>query len=233
MTPRGPIYAGPAELGHSTAAQAHAPVVLSRQEEEDRPEKRSQRWRSVEGIGMTGRAGRQGQAAVVLLGGALLVAAPRSVEGFEVNGGVNVGGILAGMKPRLAVSPHVGIWWSTESGFLFAAQETPSILPALNDYGPGLYNQIAAVVGYGWNDYKITVGPAFSIYSIPACNLITCNRVVGISAGGHAQLDAYVLGSFGLSANVNLDWIGGNSVVLPGGLAVTAAAGPIVRWGSK
>jgi hypothetical protein len=182
---------------------------------------------------MMKRAERQGQAAFVLLGGVLLVAAPRSAEGLEVNGGVNVGGILAGMKPRLAVSPHVGIWWGTESGFLLAVQETPSILPAMNDHGPGLYNQVSAVVGYGWRDYKITAGPALSIYSMPACNLTNCSRVVGISMGGHAQLDAYVAGAFGLSANVSVDWIGGDSVVLPGGVVVTAAAGPIFRWSAQ
>lgn len=182
---------------------------------------------------MTGKAGRQGQAVFVLLSGVLLVVAPRSAEGFEVNGGVNVGGVLTGMKPRLAVSPHLGIWWSTESGVVFAAQETPSILPAINAHGPGLYNQVSAVVGYGWKDYKIAAGPAFSVYSMPACNLTMCSRVVGVSFGGHAQLDAYLAGSFGLSVTVNVDWIGGNSVVLPGGVAVMAAAGPIFKWGAK
>lgn len=182
---------------------------------------------------MVGRAGRQRQAAFVLLGGALLVAAPRSAEGFEVTGGVNVGGFLAGMKPRLAVSPHVGIWWSTESGFLFAAQETPSILPAFNNHGPGLYNQISAAIGYGWVDYRVTVGPSISVYSIPACNEINCNRVAGFSVGGHGQFDAYIAGPFGLSAIVNVDWIGGNSVVLPGGVVVMAAAGPVFKWGAR
>lgn len=181
---------------------------------------------------MTGRAGRQGRA-FALLTGALLVTAPRGADAVEINGGVNVGGILAGMKPRLAVSPHVGIWWTTEGGFLLAAQETSSILPAMNDHGPGLYNQVSILVGYGWGDYKITLGPELSIYTMPACNLTICSRVNGISAGGHAQVDAYIAGAFGLSGSVNVDWIGGNSAVLPGGVVVMAVAGPIVRWGSK
>ncbi|MFO0590277.1 MAG: hypothetical protein U0441_22225 [Polyangiaceae bacterium] len=182
---------------------------------------------------MVRKAARQGRAVPMLLTGVFSVAAPTTADAFEVNGGVNVGGILTGMKPRLAVSPHLGIGWSTPSGFLLAAQETPSILPAMNDHGPGLYNQLSAVLGYGWGDYRIAGGPAFSVYSMPACNMTLCSRVVGISAGGHAQVDAYIAGAFGLSANVNVDWLGGNSAVLPGGVVLTASAGPIVRWGAK
>jgi hypothetical protein len=163
----------------------------------------------------------------------LVVVAPSSAQALEVSGGVSVGGILAGMKPRLAVSPHLAVAWITERRLLFAVQETPSILPAINDHGPGIYNQITAVVGYGWRDYNLSMGPAFSIYSIPACDASTCRRVVGLSAGGHAQFDAYLTGPLGLSASVNLDWIGGNSIVLPGSLAITAVAGPILRFGVR
>ncbi len=170
---------------------------------------------------------------VCFLCACLLVVAPRTAEAFDLSGGVSVGGILAGAKPRLAVSPHVAITWITERGILFAAQETPSILPAINDHGPGIYNQITAVVGYGWKDYNVSAGPALSIYSMPACNGTTCRRVVGLSLGGHAQLDAYLTGPLGISVSVNVDWIGGNSIVLPGSVAVTAVAGPIVRLGVR
>lgn len=181
---------------------------------------------------MTGRARRRLQAGV-LLGGALLTAGPRRAEGVEVNAGVNVGGIVAGIRPRLAVSPHLGASWGTPSGWLLTIQDTPSILPAVNAHGPGVYNHLSVVAGFGWTDYNIALGPALSLYSMPACSPSLCSRVVGIAIGGYAQVDAYLAARFGLSATVNVDWIGGNSVVLPGNLLITAAAGPIVRWGAR
>ena len=41
---------------------------------------------------------------------------------FEINGGVSLGGILAGTVPHFAVSLHAGVSWRLESGLLFAVQ---------------------------------------------------------------------------------------------------------------
>ncbi len=163
----------------------------------------------------------------------VLVIVPSIAEAYDLSVGVGVGGILAGAKPRLGVSPHVAITWSKESGFLFAVHETPSILPAINEHGPGVYNQLAAVLGYGGKDVSLTVGPALSIYSMPACNATICSRVTGFSVGGHAQLEAYFVGRFGISVSLGAEWVGGDSVVLSGSVAATVVAGPVLRWSVK
>lgn len=71
----------------------------------------------------------------LLLCAIALVALPSPAEAFELSGGVSLGGILAGTEPRLAVSPHAGISWRMESGFLVAAHDLFSILPATNRDG--------------------------------------------------------------------------------------------------
>ena len=127
----------------------------------------------------------------------------------------------------------VGVSWGSPDSWLLSVQDTPSILPAVNAHGPGVDNHLSAIVGFTWKDYNFALGPAFSFYSMPACSPSLCSRVVGIAIGGMAQVDAYFAGRFGLSATVNVDWIGGSSVVLPGGVLITAALGPIVRWGAR
>jgi hypothetical protein len=37
----------------------------------------------------------------------------------------------------------------------------------------------------------------------------------------------------GVSVSANVDWIGGRSRVLPGGLAAMIVAGPVLRWSAK
>lgn len=170
---------------------------------------------------------------VCLMATGVLVAVPSITHAFDLSVGVGVGGILAGAKPRLGVSPHVAMTWSTESGVLFAMHETPSVLPAINEHGPGVYNQLAAVLGYGWKDVNLTIGPALSMYSMPACNATICRHVTGFSVGGHAQVEAYFVGRFGISASLSAEWIGGDSVVLTGSVAATVVAGPVLRWSVK
>src|SRR5215212_2081692 len=50
-----------------------------------------------------------------LLCACVLVVVPATAEASEVSGGVSLGGILAGTKPRFAVSPHAGISWRRDS----------------------------------------------------------------------------------------------------------------------
>lgn len=51
-----------------------------------------------------------------------------------------------------------------------------------------------------------------------------------MAVGGHAQMNAYVAGPLGVSVSANVDWIGGNGLVLPGHASVIAVAGPVLRW---
>jgi hypothetical protein len=37
----------------------------------------------------------------------------------------------------------------------------------------------------------------------------------------------------GVSVRANIDWVGGRSLVLPGGVAAMVTAGPVLRWISK
>ncbi len=163
----------------------------------------------------------------------LLVVVPMPAGAYELSGGVSMGGILAGTVPRLAVSPHAGLSWRMESGFLFAVHDLFSILLAINKDGVGVYNQTAAAIGYAWDNGNLSASPSLSIYSMPACGVDLCGRVVGLSPGGRAQANVYFAGPWGVSVSANLDWIGGKSLVLPGGVAVMVVAGPVFRWTSK
>ena len=71
-----------------------------------------------------------------------------SAAAWELSAGVSVGGMLTGTIPRLSLSPHASISWRTDGGFLFAARDTPGILPNART-GMGFYNQTAVVFGYG------------------------------------------------------------------------------------
>lgn len=162
-----------------------------------------------------------------------IVAAPSPAEAFELSGGVGLGGILAGTEPRLAVSPHAGISWRMESGLLIAAHDLFSILPATNSDGVGVHNQTSVAFGYASENGNFSVGPSLSVYSMPACGITLCGRVVGLSPGGHAQTNVYFAGRLGVSVSANIGWVGGRSLVLPGGVAAMIVAGPVLRWSAK
>ena len=161
----------------------------------------------------------------------LVVAAP--AEGYEISGGVSLGGILVGTLPRVAVSPHAAIAWRAENGISFAVDDLCSVLPGTGRLGVGVYNQTSAAFGYAWTDGDVRIGPSFSLYSMPACGATLCGRVAGLSPGGHARADVYFGGAVGVSLSANVDWVGGQSAVLPGGWAAMLVAGPVFRWRSE
>jgi hypothetical protein len=153
---------------------------------------------------------------------------------FELSGGVSLGGFQAGAVPRPAVTPHSGVSWRKESGFLFVVHDLFSILAPINKAGLGVYNKTAVDIGYAWKQVNVSAGPSLSIYSMPACGVTyLCGRVVGVAPGGHAQADVYLSGPVGVSVSANVDWIGGSSAVLPGGVAAMVVAGPVLRWSAK
>jgi hypothetical protein len=160
----------------------------------------------------------------------ILLGAPARAEALELDGGVGVGAILAGRVPHVAVSPHGDVSWTRGSGFLFAVHEMISIVVSTGQSGVGVYEQTSVAVGYAAEKRNFSVGPSLSIYSMSACGAMLCGRVLGIAPGGHAQVNAYLYGRLGVSVNAALDWVGGRSLVLPGGLAAMVVAGPVLRW---
>jgi hypothetical protein len=165
----------------------------------------------------------------------LVLMAPMPASAFDLSGGVSLGGFqVGGTLPRLAVTPHAGISWHRESGMLFVAHDLLSIFTPVNKAGIGIYNKTSITIGYAWEKVSTSAGPSLSVYSMPACGVtFLCGRVVGVAPGGHAQVEVYFAGPLGISVSANWDWIGGRSLVLPGGVAAMVVAGPVLRWRSK
>lgn len=167
----------------------------------------------------------------LLLGAVLWVGEPQSAAAFEGNGGVGIGGVLAGARPHLAVSPHASIGVRFESGLILSAEDTLGILLANNKDGLGVHDRLAALAGYTSGDWGVQIGPSVSFFSMPVCNAVAwCGRVSGISMGVHAQASYYFLGPLGLSLSGSGDWIAGGNLLLPSGFTGTVAIGPVVRW---
>ena len=97
----------------------------------------------------------------------------------------------------------------------------------------GVYNHTSAALGYAWVNGSFDVGPSFSIYSMTACGATLCGTVTGVAPGGHVQASLYFNGPLGVSLTAHVDWVGGSSLVLPGGVAAMVVAGPVFRWSSK
>jgi len=108
-----------------------------------------------------------------------------------------------------------------------------SILPPVKKDGVGVYNQSTASVGYDFEKGNFSVGPSLAAYYMTACGVTLCGRVVGVAPGGRAQINYYFAGALGLSLSGSMDWIGGRSIVLPGGVAAMVVAGPVFRWSPK
>ena len=131
------------------------------------------------------------------------------------------------------MSPNAGIAWPTESGFLFAVHDAFNILPTISQSGLGVYNQTTISIGHASTNGSFSVGPSLSIYSIPACGVAFCTRVAGVAPGGNAQASLYFDGPLGVSLSASVDWVGGGSFVLPGGVVAMVVAGPVLRWNSE
>ena len=161
-----------------------------------------------------------------------LVAVPRPVEALELSGGVALGRIVAGTVPRFAVSPHAGVSWRMESGFLFEVRNLCRVLLAPSKDGVGIYDQTSATIGYASEKMSFSAGPSFSLYTMPVCGATLCGRLAGFAPGGHAQASVYFADPLGVALHANVDWLGGRSRVLSGGVAAMIVAGPVLRWRS-
>ena len=180
---------------------------------------------------MAGRDALDRRSCCLLCAALLTIATP--AEAYELSGGVSLGGLVVGTLPRFAVSPHAGLSWRRESGLLFAVDDLCSILPGTGRLGVGVYNQTSIALGYAWKDGDVRMGPSLSVYRMSACGTTLCGRVVGLAPGGHVHANVYFGGLVGLSVSANVDWVGGRSFVLPGGLAAMIVAGPVFRWRPK
>lgn len=159
-----------------------------------------------------------------------LVVVPAPAQAIEVTGGVSVGGIQIGTEPRLAVSPFVGWLWRREKDFRVEVHNMLSIVPGAR---VGVYDRTALTLGYTTKTGKVSLGPSLSLYSMPVCGIVICDRVMGLAPGGRAQSDWFVAGRLGASVSVNVDWAGGSSFVLPDGWVVMVTAGPVWRFGGE
>lgn len=172
-------------------------------------------------------------AAGMLLFLASVVPAPRGAEAVELSAGASAGGILAGRKPRPALSLHGALTWRAESGFLLAFRDMFSVLVAIDEHGAGVHNQTSLMLGYATETASLSVGPCLSLYSMPACNATwRCARVVGLSPGAYLHATLFT-GPVGLSVSASIEWVGGRSDVLPGGVAAMVVAGPVLRWTTR
>jgi hypothetical protein len=163
----------------------------------------------------------------------VLVVVPTRTEALDLSGGVSLGWTQAGTVPHFAVGPHAGISWPIQRDILFTVHDLCTILPPTQEDGPGVYNQTSVDIGYAWKDGNISAGPSVALYFVPACGVTSCGRVAGMAVGGHAQTNAYMAGPLGVSVSVNVDWVGGGSLVLPGYVSVVVVAGPVLRWSTK
>lgn len=174
------------------------------------------------------RPARRPYIGLLLLG--LAVLAPTRAHALDFAGGVSAGAVYLGTRAAPAVTPHLGVSWQADRGFLLVLQDMLNILPATNRDGVGVYNHLTAGLGYGWDDGSFSVGVALPAYFVPVCRNTLCGRVAGIGFGGYGRVSVFLAGPLGLSVNANVDWLGGSSAILQGGAAVMVVAGPVIRW---
>jgi hypothetical protein len=162
----------------------------------------------------------------------LLLGVPLQAEALELSTGVSAGGFLAGTVPHVAVTPQVRLLWRKDNGLVVTVQEMLSLLVPNSD-SVGVYAHTAATIGNAMESHDFSVGPSLSAYYMPACGTTLCGHVAGLAPGGHAQVNSYFFGALGLSVSASVEWIGGRSLILPGGVAAMVVAGPVLRWTTR
>lgn len=163
----------------------------------------------------------------------LLLHAATGAAQRRIDTGIGVGTLQVGTGPgAFAISPHVGIDW--RSGvWSIGAHYTALLIPERS--GMGHTHQL--LLGGGGELFqtgaRVMLGGSATAYRIVACGVEVCGPVLGIAVGAHARIDYSIKGPLGLSASGGVDWFGGRSAALPGGLAVTITVGPSVTFGER
>jgi hypothetical protein len=163
----------------------------------------------------------------------LLVLVPGRAEAYELSSGVSLGWLHAGTVPHVAVATRWALSWRTQSDFLLSVHNLCNILAPSRRQDIGVYNQTAVDIGYAWKDGNISAGPSIAMYAMTTCGRALCGYLDGVAVGGQVQANLYITGQVGLSVVAEVDWIAGNSLVIPGGIAATVAVGPVVRWSDR
>lgn len=155
---------------------------------------------------------------------------PSRARAFDFAAGVSVGAVFVGTRPALAVTPHLSVSIRTEGGFLLALQDKLSFLPASDSDALGVHNYVIVGVGYAWPKGELRAGPSFGVYSLSVCLHTLCGRADGAGIGGDLQATYFFAGPLGASLSATVDWLGGGTRFLPGGVAAMGVAGPVLRW---
>lgn len=148
--------------------------------------------------------------------------------------GVGIGGMLAGVKPHLTVSPKGDVYWRSESGWLVGLHDTANILLANGGEGPGIWNESSVLGGYATPSVVLSGGLSLAEYFMPACNAaLTCGRVLGIAPGLHLQAHLFLSERFGALLSGGLAWAIGSSGPLHDTWMGSIVVGPVLRWKEK
>lgn len=174
------------------------------------------------------RPARRAIVCLFCVSAAVLAAGKAYATDYEAGVGGTV--IYTGNRLVPALTPHFSVSWRSEAGWFLAIQDTMKILPARSEDALGVYNHLAVGAGRAWENGSLRFGVALPAYSMLACRGKLCGRVVGTGFGGYAQGNYFFASLLGVSLGVNVDWLGGSSEILPGGLAAMVVAGPVVRW---
>ncbi|WP_437294988.1 hypothetical protein [Sorangium sp. So ce426] len=159
-----------------------------------------------------------------------LLAAPARAGAPEISAGASIGWIEIGDDYRPSVGPQAAISWRFERDFVFTVHDLCTIHQGPQHGGLGVYNQTSLDVGVAWDEGNFSLGPSVALYDMPSCGAALCGRVAGVAIGGHAQVNSYFVGPLGWSTSAHLQWLGGDSPVLPGHVAFVVVAGPVFRW---
>ena len=163
-----------------------------------------------------------------LVAGLCLLAAPAPARAFEVSGTAYFGAFQVGTTARFTVAPGLAVRFGNAEGFNLTLHDGLLLFPGPGPFG--LNNQLSAGVGWSWPTVDLDVAASLSAYWMHACGDTLCGRVVGLAPGGRARVSYFPFDMAGVALTADAGWYGGSSLVLPGGLAVTVIAGPVIRW---
>lgn len=161
----------------------------------------------------------------------LLAAFPRSAGALEIAGTASFGGFQVGTTTRFAVAPGMSMRFGDAEGLNLSVQNSLVLFPGPGPFG--FSNQASIGVGYARKTFDVDLSASLSGYWMTVCGNTLCGRVVGVAPGVRMRISYFPFETtewFGAALTGDVGWYGGDSLVLPGGLAATLVAGPAIRW---